>query len=119
VGVDVTHAERHQLWAAPPSVGSNLEVSPIGDPQMRRGDKAGDAAVAQEKHVIDDLLGRRDISIAVVPRKLYEFQKVEGPGGLLLAEHGSDALLSFSSPIRAAHRHQGHLGIGDGADRQG
>jgi hypothetical protein len=38
--------------------------------------------------MLPSLLGRRDISIAVVPRMLYEFQKVEGPGGLVLAEHG-------------------------------
>jgi hypothetical protein len=65
---------------------------------MRSGDTAGDASGAQERHVIDGLLGRRDISIAVVPRKPSSSER-RGPGQLVRGQ--SPSSFTRSGPSRA------------------
>ena len=55
----------------------DLHVTPINESEAGRPDEAGEVALGQQEHVVDDVLGRSDISVAVVPCNLEYLEEVE------------------------------------------
>lgn len=80
-------------------VGGDLEVPPVRHRQSGRPDELIDISVAQQEHVVDDVIGRGELPVAVVPGELGELEKIECGRGLIRPENGLHPLPAVLSPL--------------------
>ena len=88
---------------------SHPGVSPVGDREVRSRDESAQLPLAQQEDVIDDVVGRRDLPVAVVPCELDELQEIEGGICHGLAECADDTSPPACSSLRPTDCHQPSL----------
>lgn len=81
------------------------EIAPVGDSETRRTDQPVDGAIAEQKQVLDNVIGRRHLSVAVVPGKLNELQKVERDRCVPFSKQGNHARFALCPSLRSTYRH--------------
>jgi hypothetical protein len=80
-------------------------VSPIGYGHSGDLDKLRDLALATEQNVINDLFGRRDLAVGVMPSKFSEFQQVKNWIGKSIAKNGNNAIFPNCSSLGLTNCH--------------
>ena len=110
------NADRRIRWPAfsrlslpPQAISCDLEIASISDSQARGLDKSLDAPLAQHEHVLDHILGRADVPIAVVPCELRELDEIESDLRPIAAEHRDYLRCSLISPLRTTDGHRSSM----------
>ena len=83
----------------------HLQISPVLDCQACSLDEKPQLSLGTQQDLVDDVLGRCDVGVAVVPRKLSQFEQIKHGGSGPRPEHGFDAGKAFCSTGRTANSH--------------